>query len=107
MRIARPIVFAVLALALPGAWAQTYKCLNPAGKVTYSSTACESLGLRDAGEVRDRMNTAPAQKVPPPAPQPKAVEEPKAAKAAEATPPERRCFKTAKGYRCNDKPGED
>ena len=107
------IALAALALLLSaGASAQTYKCLDAAGKVTYSSTACADLGLRDGGEVRDRLNTSPAQKIPPPAPKPAAA--PAAAQKDAAKPaaqgaaePERRCFKTAKGTRCNDKPEDD
>ena len=106
MRHRHAIVFAAALLAAPGAWAQTYKCLDAAGKVTYSSAECEQLGLRSAGEVRNRINTAPAQKVPP---RPPAASAPPAAaaKAPEATAkePVRRCFKTAKGTRCNDDPG--
>lgn len=111
MHKTRCIALAAALLACPGAWAQTYKCLDAAGKVTYSSTTCDLLGMRDAGEVRDRVNTAPAQKV---APRPASASAPAAAsaapaaaKAAETKEPDRRCFKTAKGYRCNDKPEEE
>jgi hypothetical protein len=110
MNPCKPIVLAAVSLCLcAAAQAQTYKCVDAAGKVTYSSAACDLLGMRDAGEVRDRLNTAPAQKVPPPVVKPKPVlEAPKQpAPAAEAKAPERRCFKTAAGYRCNDKPEED
>jgi hypothetical protein len=109
MNHCRPILLAAFSACFcAAAQAQTYKCLDAAGKVTYSSTTCDLLGMRDAGEVRDRLNTAPAQKVPPrPAPPPASA--PATAKtpaaAAEAKAPERRCFKTAKGYRCNDDPG--
>ena len=110
-----------------GAAAQTYKCANEAGKVTYTSTKCSDLGLKDAGEVRDQLNVSPAQKVepyrPPPAaatpkPAPAAAQAPAKAKVPDDMPPDtiieegrddgRRCFtvKTAKGTstRCNDKP---
>jgi ribosomal protein L12E/L44/L45/RPP1/RPP2 len=83
--------------------------------VTYSSTTCDLLGMRDAGEVRNKLNVSPAPKPPQP---PKAAPGKAAATAtqggsaaAEAKDakkePERRCFKTAKGIRCNDKPEED
>src|SRR5207249_6564522 len=32
--------------------AQTFKCTNAAGKITYSGTKCNELGLKDAGEVK-------------------------------------------------------
>jgi len=107
--------FTIAALALcfcAGASAQTYKCLDAAGKVTYSSTACADLGLRDGGEVRDKLNLSRAQKVEP-RPTPPPSRPPAAAAAAakdgrasaEAQDPARRCFKTAKGTRCNDDPG--
>jgi hypothetical protein len=108
MNHCKPIVLAAFSLCFgAAAQAQTYKCIDAAGKVTYSSATCDLLGMRDAGEVRDRVNTAPAQKVPPPAPRPVADAPKQPAPAAEAKEPERRCFKTAKGYRCNDKPEED
>ena len=122
------LVLAGLALLLPaGAGAQTYKCTNEAGKVTYSSARCGELGLKDAGEVRDKINISPAQKVAPPAPAPAPAPRPAPAPAPAAAkapgvpadlPPDtivdqgredgKRCFtvKTAKGVatRCNDKP---
>lgn len=128
MRHCKPILFAVSTLvACTGAQAQTYKCLDAAGKVTYSGTACDLLGLRNAGEVRDRLQVSPAQKVAPPPSAPKAGSNAPAGPAGASPPgtpgaaaqggaadakdakkePERRCFKTAKGTRCNDKPEED
>ncbi len=119
---------AVAACALlwsASAAAQTYKCTDNAGKVTYSSTSCGELGLKDAGEVRNQINISPAQKVAPmqpaPAPAPRPAPAPAAAKAPAVPadlPPDtivdegredgKRCFtvKTAKGTatRCNDKP---
>jgi hypothetical protein len=104
------LALAGCALLLPAvAGAQTYKCVDAAGK--------------DAGEVRNKINISPAQKVarpapaPAPAPAPKKAPAPAAAKAP-ALPPDtivdegrtdgKRCFtvKTAKGVatRCNDKP---
>jgi hypothetical protein len=107
------VVAVAIALATAQAGAQqVYKCQDAAGKVTYASQPCADLGMRSGGEVKESINVAPAQKVPPrpaaPAPSPAArAAPPKAAKAAE---PERRCFtvKTAKGVatRCNDKPEE-
>ena len=112
-RIAR-IPLSVLAMTLAAsASAQMYKCVSAAGKVTYSSSTCASLGLKDAGEVRDQLNLSPAQRVVPLNSPPPAGAAPAAsatggagATAKPATEPERRCFKTAKGMRCNDDPPE-
>jgi hypothetical protein len=118
----------IVALLLSGAVAaQTFKCTNAAGKVTYSNTRCAELGLKDAGEVKDRLNInspppptkAPARqsdvrvapparpRAPEPAPQPPAMDTPAADADAK---PERRCFvvHTAQGnvVRCNDRPDE-
>ena len=99
--------------------AQTFKCTNPDGKITYSGTKCSDLGLKEAGEVKDRVNVTPAYRPPPgavesrPPPAPAApaakapVQEAPVA-AEEVANPERRCFtvKTPKGNvtRCNEKP---
>ncbi|HUQ26232.1 MAG TPA: DUF4124 domain-containing protein [Burkholderiales bacterium] len=101
------------------ATAQMFKCTDAAGKVTYSSTTCKELGLKDAGAVQDRIQVTPAPAQPSAAPsaprqapraaQERAAERPAAAAEA-ATEPDRRCFtiKTAKGSatRCNDKPDD-
>lgn len=100
----------VIALALPGlAGAQgLYKCRDAAGKITYAGRECAQLGLKDAGEIKDAMSSSPALPVPKPAPE--AAPSPASQAAAPAkdeekkAEAERRCFKTAKGYRCNDKP---
>jgi len=98
--------------------AETFKCTTEAGKITYSDSKCSEIGLKDAGEVKDRLNVNPAYQPParaiasPPSPAPAAkapnVETPAA--GAEPATPERRCFTvhTAKGNvtRCNDKPEE-
>jgi len=98
--------------------AQTFKCTNAAGKITYSGTKCSELGLKDAGEVKDRLNVNPAYRPParaiesPPSPAPAAKAPNTEMPAASADPadPERRCFtvRTAKGNitRCNDKPDD-
>jgi hypothetical protein len=101
--------------------AQTFKCTNAAGRITYSGTNCSELGLKDAGEVKDRLNVNPAYKPPAPATRPPLSSAPAAASkapnteapaSADAEPAnsERRCFTvhTAKGNvtRCNDKPDE-
>jgi len=96
--------------------AQMFKCTDAAGKVTYSSTTCKELGLKDAGAVPDRIQVTPApvnQPAPgtPQRPPSAARQEPTAEKpAATAEPvkePERRCFRVAGGgIRCNDKPDE-
>ena len=98
--------------------AETFKCVDAAGRITYTGKKCGDLGLKDAGEVKDRLNVNPAyippvrRSAPPPpsapAPAPQSAGVPDA--AAESVQPERRCFvvKTAKGNvtRCNDKPDE-
>ncbi len=112
-------VLCSLCLCAIAAAQTTYKCTDKAGKVTYSGTECHLIGLTPAGEVADRMNTAPAYKAPPkssrPATPPAAAPAPKpeakaAAKAEDEPDPDRRCFrvKTATGYatRCNEKPEE-
>jgi hypothetical protein len=98
-----------------GALAQTFKCTDAAGKILYSGRPCNELGMKDAGEVRDRLQVTPA---PPPSARPTgAASRPPADNAAKpaaaAEPeqkPERRCFTTTvKGKsvtRCNDQPGE-
>jgi hypothetical protein len=112
------LTLAALALLLSGELAaQTFKCTNPDGKITYSGTKCGDLGLKDAGEVKDKLNVSPAYKPPPgatesrPPPAPAAVQAPipeTPAADEEAANPNRRCFtvKTAKGNvtRCNEKP---
>ena len=102
------IAAAIVFVATQAGAQQVYKCQDAAGKVTYASHPCAELGMRSAGEVKESINVAPAQKAPPrPAATTPAAQAapPKAAPAAE---PERRCFtvKTAKGVvtRCNDKP---
>jgi len=111
-------ILAVVALLLSGELAaQTFKCTNPDGKITYSGTKCSELGLKDAGELKDRVNVSPAYKPPPGAVESRPPPAPAAAKAPipempaateEPANPERRCFtvKTPKGNvtRCNDKP---
>lgn len=108
---------AVLGLLLSGDLAaQTFKCTDRAGKITYSGTKCGDLGLKDAGEVKDQINVSPAYRPPPgavesrppPAPAAKAPATETPAAVEEAANPERRCFtvKTPKGNvtRCNEKP---
>jgi biotin carboxyl carrier protein len=106
-------------LALSGeAAAQLFKCTDVGGKVTYTSTTCRELGLKDAGTVQDRLQVTPAPVQPsatpsrqaPSASQQQAVEKPAAAEEA-AKEPDRRCFTVTtksggKVTRCNDKPDE-
>lgn len=112
----RAAAFVALAVLLPcqQAAAQTFKCTDKAGKVVYTNSRCAELGLKDAGEVKERVNVTPAiqptvrpsQTPPPVAPgRPQAAEKP----PVEEKKPERRCFTvTAAGgkkvTRCNDKP---
>jgi hypothetical protein len=114
-------IFAACALLLSVELAaQTFKCTDAAGKVTYSGKKCSELGLKDAGEVKDRLNVNPAYRPPttvtgsPRSPAPAAAAETPntvaPAAAEESASPDRRCFtvKTAKGNvtRCNDTPVE-
>lgn len=125
---AKPILAACALLLSQGLAAQTYKCTNEFGKITYSGKKCSELGLKDAGEVKDRLNINPAlptvspsasptgrstdeARRPPPAaaPRPAAEERPETQPAPEeAAPGDRRCFvvNTPKGKvtRCNDTP---
>ena len=100
-----------------GASAQgVFKCKDKNGKISYVQQECVELGLLPGGDMKE-TNIAPAQKPPPPAPtapQAKAqskpatiAETPKEEEVVDPANPNRRCFKTAKGYRCNDKPEED
>src|SRR4249920_4126287 len=103
------LTMAACALLLSGGLAaQTFKCTDAAGKITYSGKKCSELGLKDAGEVKDRLNINPAYQPPaqnerarsPSAPAPAQEAQTTATPApAEEAPPERRCFtvKTAKG----------
>jgi hypothetical protein len=105
------IAAAVVLVATPAGAQQVYKCQDAAGKVTYASNPCADLGMRSAGEVKESINVAPAQKVPPrPAAPPATSAQSAPPEAEKAAEPERRCFrvKTAKGFatRCNDKPDE-
>ena len=115
------LILAASALLLSGELAaQTFKCTDVAGKVTYSGKKCSELGLKNAGEVKDRVNVNPAYRPPAPvvrSPRSSAPaapsEAPKTdapAAAAEPANPERRCFTVhaAKGdfTRCNDQPKE-
>ena len=100
-----------------GAAAQAYKCVDAAGRVLYSGQPCSELGLKDAGEVKDRLQVTPAppRSAAPSAPSRAPVKDESAVKPAaaeEAPKPERRCFTiTLKGgktvTRCNDKPDEE
>jgi hypothetical protein len=108
-------VFLLLAGLLSGSAAAQgmFKCKDAAGKITYAGKECHLLGLIDAGEVTGRAVFAPTVKSAPSSP---ALSAPSTASSADersakapAPPaePERRCFKTAKGTRCNDNPEED
>jgi len=109
---------AIVFMATQAGAQQVYKCQDAAGKITYASQACDKLGMRSAGEVKDSVNVAPAYKAPPRPAAPAAKTAPPTEPTAQTTPPpggkaaepERRCFKvkTAKGVatRCNDKPEE-
>ena len=123
--IVKPVLTACALVLSTGLAAQTYKCVNDLGKITYSGKKCSDLGLKDAGEVKDRLNINPALPTASPSATPgRSTDERPAARAAPAarapaTPeppaaseepaqPERRCFvvNTPKGKvtRCNDVP---
>ena len=114
MKTATNLALAVLmAIACRDAAAQMFKCTDAAGKVTYSSTKCSDLKLKDAGEVPDRIQVTPAPGVQAPAARPGARSDreelaPKPAATSEDPKPERRCFTTSVGgksvTRCNDRP---
>lgn len=104
---------AFIAFALcAGASAQgIYKCKDKAGKISYIAQECVEAGLMPGGEMKE-TNISPAQKAPlPPIPQrqqqakPATIAEtPKEEAVEDPANPNRRCFKTAKGMRCNDVP---
>ena len=71
MIVATAVLFslAALALLLPRmALAQTglSKCTD-GNRITYSSTACETIGLKTAGQIADRLTIIPASDLVPPA----------------------------------------
>jgi hypothetical protein len=86
-----------------------YKCKDAAGKITYAGRECALLGLQSAGEIRDSMSNSPAPDFPkakPDAPAPAGQAAVPAKADEKKDEDDRRCFKTAKGYRCNEKPDE-
>ena len=114
-------------LLASGLGAQTFKCRDEFGKITYSGKKCSDLGLKDAGEVKDKLNinpalppaspsapaarssdNKPAARPAPAIPAPKAEEPETPAAPEEQASPDRRCFvvNTPKGKvtRCNDVP---
>lgn len=106
----------LILVASQDAAAQLFKCTDKAGKMTYTSRPCQEFGLKDGGEIKDRLQVTPA---PPPSVRPAARPSPAQQAAPSAPPvaapaeekkPERRCFTTTvKGRtvtRCNDKPDE-
>jgi uncharacterized protein DUF4124 len=131
MKRTSPVAVLALACIFSGAAAaQTYKCRDKAGKVTYTNTQCSELGLKDAGEVPDHINVNPsylpsapglpspetagrAPRAEPPRTPPPAAETPAGAQPPsgdDEANPKRRCFvvKTPTGSvtRCNDRPEE-
>jgi hypothetical protein len=117
--IAAPILAAAALLLSGQVAAETFKCSDANGKITYSGKKCSDLGLKDAGEVKDQINVTPAYRPPaqtagsrppssPPPPPAVTVPSPEAPAAETDSPnPDRRCFKTAKGTFCNDRPEEE
>jgi len=43
--------------------ADLYKCRDQAGRITYSSSACEKQGLKPAGAIRDRTTVVPSERL--------------------------------------------
>jgi hypothetical protein len=117
----KPLIVAAAAFLLSGNLAaQTYKCVDAAGKVTYTGSKCSELRLKDGGQVKETLQVAPGDraaakaarapaKPAPPKPVTRTAEAPPA-KPAKAEGEDRRCFtvKTAKGTatRCGDKQEE-
>ncbi len=115
-------VFAAGLLCAAAAAQGPYKCKDAAGRITYSDTDCELIGLTSAGEVKGRASVAPAYKPPPASTKPGAGAKQPAKQPAkpaatagrsparkdEPAAPERHCFvvKSAKGnvVRCNEVP---
>jgi hypothetical protein len=64
----RTFLLALLAALPASALAQTYKCIDEQKRITYSNTACDKQGLKDAGPVTDRVMTVPATEMPKSAP---------------------------------------
>jgi hypothetical protein len=67
----RTFLFLLLPLWSAAALAQTptmYKCTDSQKRITYSNEACEKQGLKEAGQVADRVTTMPLGPVPKPAP---------------------------------------
>src|SRR5258705_11995034 len=61
MKAIAKLILGVSVLLLSGEIAaETFKCTNADGKITYSGKKCSDLGLKDAGEVKDRLNVNPA-----------------------------------------------
>ncbi len=101
------------ALCAQAAAQDMHKCKDAAGKITYTGSECQLLGLTPAGEVAGRANVTPALKFPPQPPAapaaaapPAPAQAPDSSDSAASQDPARRCFtvKTAKGTstRCND-----
>lgn len=80
MNAIRAVMAVSVLLMCQEATAQMFKCTDKAGKVTYSSTKCSEIGLKDAGEIKDRLQVTPAPPATTPAP-------PAAAPAASAPRP--------------------
>ncbi len=61
----KPILVAALLLAPALACAQSYRCVDKAGKVVYTERACETYGMRAEKTIKDMPKGAP---LPPPPP---------------------------------------
>jgi hypothetical protein len=73
----RAAILVLLWLWSAAAVAQTmYKCTDAQRRITYSNEACEKQGLKDAGQVADRVTTMPFTAPPQPAPRKDAAKTP-------------------------------
>jgi hypothetical protein len=64
----RTLLLALFAALPATGLAQTYKCADAQKRITYSNTACDKQGLKDAGPIADRVMTVPAAEMPKSAP---------------------------------------
>jgi hypothetical protein len=88
--IAMPLLAALTVAWSGGVFAQVFKCADAAGDITYSSTRCGAMGLKDAGEIRDRLTVIHVPKTLPQAsvaPPPEPIRRPRAEVVPDAVPP--------------------
>jgi hypothetical protein len=59
MHLIAMAVLVVSSSVAPAHAQTTYKCTDSSGEITYSGKQCSSLGLKEIGEVRDRLSVVP------------------------------------------------